>query len=246
LHPLLLLLLLALAAAAAAAVPSLCSGVLGFGDVIDVGRLLLEASDASSAAVPAPCSVQGYGTYGEPVFTMVEQQPLAGTTPGYAVSNSNLDQPSSTGSSSTSGMRLSAPAGDPETPGAYALSIEADNSSSSSSRAAQERIMLQESGLQEAAVRQLTSCTPLLTSGRLLGIGGLANCTVGALSLFCCLLLGFAFTSKAHVALGIALGSVSFVFDGNVCIMACMCSGQRLRCLHRSCALPKAIDNASA
>lgn len=37
---------------------------------------------------------------------------------------------------------------------------------------------LQESGLQEAAVRQLTSCTPLLTSGRLLGIGGLANCTV--------------------------------------------------------------------
>jgi hypothetical protein len=109
---------------------------------------------------------------------MVEQQQLAGTSPG-AVSSSN--QPSSTGGS-TSGMRLSAPAGDSETPGAYVLSTDAD----SSSRPGQERIMLQESStLQEAAVRTLTSCTPLLTSGRLLGIGGLANCTVSALR-WCC------------------------------------------------------------
>jgi hypothetical protein len=154
---------------------SLCSGALVFGDVIDVDRLLLESGETSAA--PAPCSVEGFGSYGEPVFTMVEQQ-LAGSA---AAAVNNSEQPSSSGSS-TAGMRLAAPAaaaaGDPETPGAYALSTEAD--SSSSSRAAQERVMLQESALQEASVRQLTSCTPLLTSGRLLGIGGLANCTVSA------------------------------------------------------------------
>jgi hypothetical protein len=86
--------------------------------------------------------------------------------------------------------------------------------------------MLQESGLQEAAVRQLTSCTPLLTSGRLLGIGGLANCTVGALQrLFVACCCDFAAKFK------------SFSSYLSMCIRAsalCRSGRKCLRHLHRN------------
>jgi hypothetical protein len=169
---------------------AICSGVLGFQDVLEVDRLLLESSQGSAAA-PAACSIEGFGTYGEPVYSMVVEQPLAGEATTATAASAGNNQPSSSGSSS-SGMRLPAPAGaaaaaddddsalgDSTTPGAYSLAAEANtDANSSSSRDAQERIMLQEDALQDNAVRQLTTCTPLLTSGRLLGIGGLANCTV--------------------------------------------------------------------
>lgn len=171
----------------------LLAGALGFRDLIDVERLLLEDSQLKQAA----CSIEGFGSYGAPVYTMVQvpdDPPVMGSYGAAAVGAYGGVPASSSSNSSESHPAAASNTSSSTSPAAAAAATANAANSTASSNASSSAVQPGASSslnpvvdapaklfLQEKAVKRLSGCTPLLTSGRLLGVGGLANCTVSQL-----------------------------------------------------------------
>jgi hypothetical protein len=132
----------------------------------DVQRLLMEQAPMAQAEV-ASCTISGFGTYGTPQYIETEKTvPISIGAYGYGELSAGSYGLSSLESLSTSdlaeprldyGDRQLAGYGGEEELSGYGYGASAQ---------------------QLVRVKTLVACTPLVTRGRLLGVGGLTNCRV--------------------------------------------------------------------
>jgi len=131
----------------------------------DVQRLLLEQAPMAAAEV-ASCTISGFGTYGTPLYVETEKTlPVMGSY-GYGELSAGTY-----GLSSLDSLSMSDPA---------APSVDYGDRQLAGYGGGEELAGYGYAASAGRLVRgkTLVACTPLITRGRLLGVGGLTNCRV--------------------------------------------------------------------